>query len=93
MTCPVCHARIESGSAVCPRCGTQLVPTLSREQRKGGVPVTLILYVVAVALVAAFAAAILTWRDSQLDSPRVEQIAIEATTPQPEAARELTQRS
>lgn len=82
MTCPVCHEEIESGSATCPKCGAQLEPVLTDAQRKGGFRVTVILYVVSLAVMAVFIAAILAWHDEQQRTLRLEQEAtVEAEVP------------
>lgn len=79
LTCPVCQQEIEPGSSTCPKCGATLVPTLSDAQRKGGWQVTVILYVIAVALVAVFAVLILGWHEEQQKTMRLEQqAAVEA---------------
>lgn len=90
MTCPVCNQEIEHGSTRCPRCGAQLVPTLSKAQRKGGTRTTLVLFVVAVACTAAFVALILSWRQAQLDSSSLEREALESSGVEEEAQVEDT---
>lgn len=81
MTCPVCHQEIPPDSATCPKCGAQLVPTVSEAQRKGGFRVTVILYVVSVALVGIFVALILGWHEEQQRTMLLEQqAAVEAET-------------
>lgn len=72
MTCPVCKQEIEKGSDVCPRCGAQLVPVLTEEQRKGGWRTTIGLFLVAVLLVGIFVAIILNWREVQQRTARIE---------------------
>lgn len=78
MTCPVCHEDIASGSVTCPKCGAQLVPTLTKEQRKGGWRVTVALFVISVVLMGVFVAAILAWHDEQQRTMQLEQEAAES---------------
>lgn len=86
MTCPVCQQEIESGSATCPRCGTQLVPTLSDAQRKGGLRVTIVLFVVSLVVMAVFMALILRWHEEQQRTMLLEQqVTIEAELDHDEA--------
>lgn len=86
MTCPVCQQEIESGSATCPRCGAQLVPTLSDAQRKGGLRATIVLFVISLAVMAVFMALILRWHEEQQRTLLLEQqVAIEAELDHDEA--------